>query len=179
MKRKNLRAGASIALALFYLLVCSTICVILITAGSVVSGINKDVENDNKEKLMCISCLIDFSKELSGKKIEIRKDNSLLENSSRLNSIGLRLTHEYITRALIEQEPYKKDFVINIDDGTCKAYGTFAAVNKNITIAINKIERGSRKYYLSCYNALSFDCILKEESREEIFYTYGECKWIN
>lgn len=141
--------GASIVLALYFLLICSVLSALIILAGNVAIGVRTSERERNQSEVLAVSCLRIITSEIAGKTYEYNPKESISYFEQNLRSNGVNLMNAYIAEAfetLQKDEEYERNFDIQLTKKDIVISGIFYMNNRyEIRIVINKIQDNGKE----------------------------------
>ena len=146
----NDRAGASIALALFYLIICAVLTTIILTVGSVSASKSLKQKNVEEINLLVLSLFKSFNQEIGGKEIEydLSTGEEMLRSSLKIQDV--ELLNELMSQAYVYLyevgETYSNIFEVNIDDVNYKCEFIFYGTDCSIKINVSEIVKDDEVY---------------------------------
>ena len=141
MKKHN--KGASIVLALYFLLIATVLSLLIILAGSVATGSISGKAALYKSENIALSCFKKISEEISGKTFKYSPDEGISFFEQKIKSDGVVLFGGFVSQAfenVTSKETYEKDFEIKLENMATKVSGTFS-MNESyeIIVTIDKV----------------------------------------
>lgn len=177
MKKNN--DGASIILALLYLLICSVLCIVILSASTVISARASERKNTNISKYITVSTLKLFENELSGKVIEYEDDGEIFLER-KLENLGIEslsgplsgmlihiLENDTETEEQLEMSFDSNDYVIEVTAKLSNEY--------ELEIIVTKIKKSVEEMVLPSGHKIKFYPLEYRENKTEskLWIKYG------